>query len=120
MKIALYIEDGLEQIVLTPESATERAILEKIHDGSREISLKRGSFYECRGGWQRYTPASWTSGVYSPSERQDDTSTMIVLRPALAIETRQGGDGEAGSVEDESAGPQGQGPNSPTISGVQP
>lgn len=27
MKIALYIEDGLEQIVLTPESDTERAHL---------------------------------------------------------------------------------------------
>ncbi len=32
MKIALYIKDGLEQIVLTPETETETAILGKLHD----------------------------------------------------------------------------------------
>lgn len=68
MKIALYIEDGLEQIVLTPESDTEKDILGKLHDGSRELSIKKGSFYECRGGWMR-------NGV------SGDPSTMIVLRP---------------------------------------
>lgn len=70
MKIALYIEDGLEQIVLTPESDTEKAILGKIHDGSRELSIKRGEFYECRGGWVRHGRGT------------GDDSTMIVLRPA--------------------------------------
>lgn len=69
MKIALYIEDGLEQIVLTPESDTEKAILAKIHDGSRELSIKRGAFYECRGGWVRHGRGT------------EDDSTMIVLRP---------------------------------------
>lgn len=67
MKIALYIEDGLEQIVLTPETPTETSILEKIHDGSRELSLKRGSFYHCQGGWARQSDSA-------------DRSTMIVLR----------------------------------------
>lgn len=80
MKIALYIEDGLEQIVLTPEGDTEKAILAKIHDGSRSIDLKRGSFYECRGGYARYAPRYMTSGMYSPSESRSDDSTMIVLR----------------------------------------
>ena len=66
MKIALYIEDGLEQIVLTPEGDTEKAILGKLHDGSRALSITRGSFYECRGGWVR--------------QSGDDSSTMLVLR----------------------------------------
>lgn len=70
MKIALYIEDGLEQIVLTPESETEKGIVGKLHDGSRALSIQRGSFYECRGGWVR--------------QSQNDDSTMIVLRPAEA------------------------------------
>lgn len=35
MKIALYIDDGVEQIVLTPETETERGIVGKLHDGSR-------------------------------------------------------------------------------------
>ena len=66
MKIALYIEDGLEQIVLTPQSDTEKAILGKLHDGSRELSIKKGCFHVCQGGWTR--------------QYAEDTSTMIVLR----------------------------------------
>lgn len=68
MKIALYIEDGLEQIVLTPDSPSETALLGKLHDGTRELSVYRGSFYECAGGWVRHA-------------KKDDSSTMIVLRP---------------------------------------
>lgn len=77
MKIALYIEDGLEQIVLTPESDVEKSILAKLDDGSRDMSIKHGSFYECRGGWTRHREAY--IGAYD-GQRQDDRSTMIVLR----------------------------------------
>ena len=86
MKIALYIEDGLEQIVLTPESDTEKGILGKLHDGSRELSIKSGSFYDCRGGYQRYARSYMTDGVYFPSERKNDESTMIVLRARASQE----------------------------------
>lgn len=79
MKIALYIEDGLEQIVLTPESKTEKSILDKLHDGSRSLNIHRGSFYECRGGYARYTPY-WQSSIYGGSSGGDE-STMVVLRP---------------------------------------
>lgn len=68
MKIALYIEDGLEQIVLTPESDTEKGILGKLHDGSRGLQILKGQFYACQGGWVRHGAAA------------GDTSTMIVLR----------------------------------------
>lgn len=80
MRIALYIEDGLEQIVLTPESETEKAILGKLHDGSRDMSIVKGSFYECRGGWVRHRLHE-VSTTYGRSETGDDSS-MIVLRPA--------------------------------------
>ncbi len=69
MKIALYIEDGLEQVVLTPESETEKGILGKMHDGSRSLEIKRGTFYACAGGWTRQ------------GEKSRDESTMVVLRP---------------------------------------
>lgn len=65
MKIALYIEDGREQIVLTPNGKTEKDILAKLHDRSREMSIRRGSFYHCQGGWVR--------------QGSGDDSTMIVL-----------------------------------------
>ena len=78
MKIALYIEDGLEQIVLTPESETERAILNKLHDQKRELSIKKGSFWDVRGGYKRYG-VNYTSDIYGGIE-QNAESTMIVLR----------------------------------------
>lgn len=65
MKIALYIEDGREQIVLTPTSDTEKAILAKLHDGSRVANIYRGTFYGCVGGWTR--------------KGESDDSTIIVL-----------------------------------------
>lgn len=66
MKIALYIKDGLEQIVLTPETDTEKGIIGKMHDRRRIMSVHQGSFYQCQDGWVR-------QGV-------DDSSTIIVLR----------------------------------------
>ena len=69
MKIALYIEEGLEQITLTPSTDAEKAILDRLHDGQRELSIKRGAFYECQGGWVRH------------GSRGDYQSTMLVLRP---------------------------------------
>lgn len=72
MRIALYIEDGLEQVVLTPETDTEKAILGKLHDGSRALSIKRGGFYGCQGGWVRHNLEWGGTG-------KEDHSTMIVL-----------------------------------------
>ncbi len=69
MRIALYVEDGLEQIVLTPEGDTEKAILAKMHDGSRRLSVHRNSFYHTQGGFV-------SQGPYSDKE----FSTMIVLK----------------------------------------
>lgn len=67
MKIALYIEDGVEQIVLTPGTETEKAILGKLASGDRQMTIYRGSFYECRGGWNR--------------QSVNDDSTIIRLTP---------------------------------------
>lgn len=67
MKIALYIEDGLEQVVLTPETDTERRILAKLHEADRDVFVKHGGFYYCHGGWMRESGGS--------------DSSMLVLRP---------------------------------------
>lgn len=83
MKIALYIEDGLEQIVLTPESETEKLLLRKLDAADRDLTIHHGSFYECRGGWLRHQ-ASF-HGTYD-GERKSDDSTMLVLRPKPPVE----------------------------------
>ncbi len=80
MKIALYIEDGLEQLVLTPESDTEKALLGKLHDGSRTLAIHKGAFWNCKGGWTRHTPHQTNYG-YGYEASEGDESTMIVLRP---------------------------------------
>lgn len=67
MKVALYIDDGREQIVLTPETDSEKSILARFHDGTRVSTIYKGAFYECRGGWVR--------------QGADKDSTIIALRP---------------------------------------
>ncbi len=80
MKIALYIEDGLEQIVLTPETSIEKNILSKMHDENQKFHLKRGSFFKCQGGWMRYAKPVQVSTFGHDS--YDDDSTMIILENA--------------------------------------
>lgn len=82
MKIALYIEDGIEQLVLTPESEHERKMLSLLHDQSRTVAIIRGSFYETRGGWVRqgYLNHQNPYDGYLGNSRKDDESTMLVLR----------------------------------------
>ncbi|MHA6684448.1 hypothetical protein [Mesorhizobium sp. A556] len=63
MKIALVIMEGREQIVLTPERDIEKDLLGKLKD--RNVTIHRGSFYNCQGGWYR--------------QGMDDESTILVL-----------------------------------------
>lgn len=52
MRIAIVIEDGLKQLVLTPESDHEKACLKQA--GDEGIShLTMGQYYHCQGGWTR-------------------------------------------------------------------
>jgi hypothetical protein len=77
MKIAFYMDEGVEQIVLTPESEFERDMLKKMHEGSRELTIKLGGFYNCQGGWIRHS-----HGYDGFNQRPlDEQSTIIVLRP---------------------------------------
>lgn len=66
MKTAIYIEDSVTQLVLTPQNEWEKKITKSFSDGERTITIKRGSFYECRGGWVRF------------AERTDDELLILV------------------------------------------
>lgn len=77
MKVAIYIEDGLEQIVLTPQSDLEKSALEKMASG-RSMRIHKGGFYECRGGWVRQQDG--------PSQN----STIIVLREVTEAVAEEG------------------------------
>src|SRR5262245_47592366 len=67
MKTAIYIEDGLLQVVVTPESDFERSALSAFKGKPVEAQVFFGSFYDCRGGWVRQTAhmAGWDGGDQS-------------------------------------------------------
>ncbi len=56
MKTAIYIEDGVVQLVITPESEFEKQSLRSFSDKSISAKIMTGSFYDCRGGWVRQQP----------------------------------------------------------------
>jgi hypothetical protein len=53
MKTAIYIEDGVVQLVLTPESDFEKNAISSFDGKQTETRIFSGSFYDCRGGWAR-------------------------------------------------------------------
>ncbi len=53
MKTAVYIEDGVTQIVITPETEFEQKVLDMLSGPNIETQIWRGSFYSCQGGWNR-------------------------------------------------------------------
>lgn len=57
MKTALFIEEGICQIVLSPETTEEKRIL-KLFSECKNIETFEGGFYECEGGWIRKDPAN--------------------------------------------------------------
>jgi len=70
MKTAIYIESGLTQIVLTPESKWEEDAIRQVSDQSK-VRLHQGQFYPCQGGWTRH------------QDRTTDSSLIIVFSPPL-------------------------------------
>lgn len=54
MKTAIYIEDGVVQLVLTPENEFEKNALRSFENKPLETSMYTGEFYACQGGWMRH------------------------------------------------------------------
>lgn len=78
MKTAIYIEDGLLQVVLTPETDQEKAILVMVEKKSL-TRLYRGSFYGCQGGWTRMREVH--SGFYGERENSDESLILVLEEP---------------------------------------
>lgn len=72
MKVAIYTVEGTTQIVLTPDGKFEEAALAHLHAPHTKLTVMRGEFYECRGGWYR--------------ESQGDQSTMLRIDRVEAVE----------------------------------
>ena len=53
MKTAIYIDDGVLQVVLTPQTETDRKVLDVLEESDGEMKISRGQFYDCQGGYFR-------------------------------------------------------------------
>lgn len=74
MKTAIYIEDGVVQLVITPESDFEKDALKSFEGGDLNAKIFSGSFYDCRGGWTRQ------SNFYQPHQFGDSNDRSLILR----------------------------------------
>jgi len=75
MKTAIYIEDGVLQCVLTPDTDFEKHVLFSFHEQPFTAKIFTGAFYDCRGGWTRQRP-------YLPSTPNNPYSEVgsLILR----------------------------------------
>jgi hypothetical protein len=53
VKTAIYIEDGVMQLVITPENKFEKDAVGTLCDKPLGVQIFTGAFYDCRGGWTR-------------------------------------------------------------------
>ena len=66
MKTVVYIEDGLMQLILTPENKFEKDCVSSITSKDYECDIYHGDFYACQGGWTR--------------QRGDGTVNSLILK----------------------------------------
>ncbi len=80
MKTAIYIEDGVVQLVITPESDFEKSALRSFEEKPMEAKVFAGTFYDCRGGWVRQA-GYFGGGMFHGSDNNDRS---LILRMATA------------------------------------
>lgn len=75
MKTAIYIADGVMQLVLTGESEFEKNTLAAIEDKRMTLKIFRGQFYRCQGGWVRH----------DDHPNDDDRSLILTVDRNVAV-----------------------------------
>jgi hypothetical protein len=82
MKTAIYIEDGVVQLVLTPETEFEKNTLNGLKSDMVDARIFSGTFYDCRGGWTRQTE------FYPNHQDTQDQSLIIRATPKQSQPTQ--------------------------------
>lgn len=75
MKTAIYIENGVVQLVITPESEFEKNALRSFEDKPMAAKVFTGTFYDCRGGWTRQ--ANYFPSHIGGALDRDDRSLIL-------------------------------------------
>jgi len=81
MKTAIYIEDGVVQLVITPETEFEKNALSSFREKELETKIFTGSFYDCRGGWVKQS-GYFGSPHYQGSDNNDKSIILKIKQEA--------------------------------------
>ena len=75
MKTAIYIEDGITQLVLTPENEWEKSIVSKLTQRAEgaTVDIKDGEFFHNRAGYVRYDQSGTNSLIFVIREKEKTT-----------------------------------------------
>lgn len=79
MRTAIYIEDGVVQLVITPESQFEKDAIRSFEGKPTETKIFAGTFYDCRGGWVRQRDVS-QGNMYAGLDNSDRSLILTVRR----------------------------------------
>lgn len=74
MKTAIYIEDGVVQLVMTPENDFETNALKSFKDKETSTRIYNGQFYDCNGGWTRQ------KDIHKSFYGSSDTDVSLIIR----------------------------------------
>ena len=74
MTTAIYIAEGVVQLVLTPENEFEKDVLGMLEKDKRDLGIYRGEFYDCNGGWIR-----WKESYSNYDHNRRDNSLIFRL-----------------------------------------
>ena len=86
MKTAIYIEDGVVQLILTPQNEFEKNTIKSITNKDLSVNTFNGSFYDCRGGWIRQEIYYHQSGF---GNQNYDKSIMIRIEEKEPVKEEQ-------------------------------
>ena len=93
MKTAIYIEDGVVQVVITPETEFEKSALRPFGvDQAIPAKILRGAFYDCRGGWVRQKPQYNMNRLSGMDNNDGDNSLILRLDKPEPMVKREGVD----------------------------
>lgn len=78
MKTAIYIEDGVVQLVITPETEFEKNAMTTLMDTDIDAQIFSGSFYDCRGGWVRQKSHYPNDSITWMNDKNMDDKSLIL------------------------------------------
>jgi hypothetical protein len=82
MKTSIWVENGLTQLVLTPENEWEKSVINAVEEAGDKVSIMRGGFYECRGGWTRQSTTNDSLILVIDFRTEDDHGLETI--PSIA------------------------------------